>query len=146
MSSSSKMWVTAGAIGGAGLTVVGFRVIGEVVGPAEFGHANLLYGVTLLIGNLGAGPVAQAVGRYYFDARDGMERSRLLWSGMLLAGFCFVLGVGLLASLTALHWVSGAFSFALLFDCARHGDAAIYLERVATVTVPLCAGSHSAIG
>ena len=65
--STSGIWVIAGALGGAVITVVGFRVIGEIVGAAVFGQVALLDGGMLLIANCVAGPVVQALGKYYFD-------------------------------------------------------------------------------
>ena len=105
--STSGIWVIAGALGGALLTIVGIRVIGEVVGAAVFGRVALLYGVALLGASLGAGPIAQALGRYYFDARGPVERSRFLWSGVYLVIAGLVAGLGVLGVLTAFGWVPG---------------------------------------
>jgi hypothetical protein len=105
--STSGTWVIAGTLGSSLKAVVGFRVIGETVDAAVFGHAALSSGATLLVASLGAGPIAQASGRHYFNAGGPVERNRLLWSGVYLVGAGLVAGLGVLAVLTTFGWVLG---------------------------------------
>lgn len=111
---AAGIWVIAGALGGAVITVVGFRVIGEIVGAEVFGQVALLYGITLLIANLGAGPVAQALGKYYFDARDTVEQSRWFFSGAFLVLLGLFVGVGIFAVSAAFGWLPGGLACSLL--------------------------------
>jgi O-antigen/teichoic acid export membrane protein len=119
----SGLWITIGALGNAALTVVAFRVIGELIGPDSFGEAVLLFGGALLAANLVAGPIGQALGRFYFDSTDRDERARLFSTGVALAGAACMLGLVALTALAALHvldWnVAGLLACSFSFELMR---------------------------
>src|SRR5690349_5609902 len=86
---SSAVWVTIGSLGSAGLTVIGFRVVGELAGAAALAEGVLTYGILLLATSLLAIPVSQAVGRYFFDVHTPEEQGVLFYSAILLIATAF---------------------------------------------------------
>jgi O-antigen/teichoic acid export membrane protein len=72
---SSAAWIPLLAAAEAVLGLVGFRLVGEALGPAGYGAGMLWYGVALVFVSTLAVPVAQAVARFVhgveFRARPG---------------------------------------------------------------------------
>ena len=61
---SSAAWIPLLAAAEAVLGLVGFRLVGEALGPAGYGAGMLWYGVALVFVSTLAVPVAQAVARF----------------------------------------------------------------------------------
>jgi O-antigen/teichoic acid export membrane protein len=91
-------WVFFGQAASAVATLVGLRLITEVVSPAIYGTVALALGVVALAQGLAVGPLMQAVLRYYpeaaLDGREGglrratanaLRRPLLIASGVLAA-------------------------------------------------------------
>ena len=99
-------WVFAGQGASAMATLVGLRLITELVPPHVYGTVALALGVVALAHGLAAGPLMQAVLRYYPDlARDGR-------TGELRRAALYVLRRPLFIALGALS--AGAFGWAVV--------------------------------
>ncbi len=75
----APFWVVSSAVGVALVTVIGFRWISAVAGPAEFGKASLLYGGMLLASACSAGVGGQGIMRLTLDATTHQDRADV-WS------------------------------------------------------------------
>lgn len=111
------LWVAVAAIGNAGLTIVGFRIIGDLVGPAGFAEAMLIYGIILLISGVASGSVSQALARLYFDATTAAERGRIFFSGGAMVLLAYVLLLPLTLVLATVSRIPGETLIAL--SCAN---------------------------
>ena len=98
---SSALWVIGAGVGSAIVTLVGFRFIGTAVGANSYGEASLWYGVALLLSGVVAGPVSQAVGKFWFDTENSRERASIFITALSLLAAAT-------AALVALTWFVAA--------------------------------------
>ena len=71
----APFWVVSSAVGVGLVTVIGFRWISAVAGPAEFGKAALLYAGMLLFTACSAGAASQGLMRLTHDAATPQDRA-----------------------------------------------------------------------
>jgi O-antigen/teichoic acid export membrane protein len=83
---SSPAWILIGTVVSAGLMLVSFRIIGDIVGVEAFGGATLWYGAVQFIAGSLLGPVGQALSRFVFDTKTQSERSSL-WATTIAIAF-----------------------------------------------------------
>lgn len=98
----APFWVVSSAVGVGLVTVIGFRWISAVAGPAEFGKASLLYGGMLLASACSAGVGGQGIMRLTLDAVTPQDRADAWFStvSLVLAAALIVWLVLIMAS----HW------------------------------------------
>ena len=96
--SGSAIWVILGTAGSALTTIIGFKIIGELLGAKNFGQSILVYGFILLISNITAGPISQAVSKFFFDCKTKLDRSKLFFSGaaLICLSYCLIVPLGTL--------------------------------------------------
>ena len=99
---SEALWVAAGQALTAIGTLLGVRLLTQVLPPAQFGVVSLALGAAVLAGNLVAGPLTQAAIHFYPQYQAGrLQELR----GALLRGFRrFIPWVGLLALIGGLGY------------------------------------------
>lgn len=94
-SESSALWIPLLAGVEAVLGLVGFRLVGEALGPAGYGAGMLWYGVALVFVSTLAVPVSQAVARFTHAAAFRDRPGELLGASLaIVAGSVPLVAVG----------------------------------------------------
>lgn len=122
-------WIVGGQVGSALLTVISFRVIGQLAGADGLGRALLYFGVVLLFCGLTAGPISQSIGKFYFDARNDTSKGKLWYSALGMAGVACLLG---LAGLFIFFELAGD------WGTSRAAFGMLCIALVFEMTRPLC--------